>query len=219
MALKLMGKKQGMTQLFDDKGQAIVCTVISIEPNVVAQIKTEANDGYKALQLAYEKIVVKDPRRIEKLLKKPVAGHYAKREIAARRHMQESRLEDTDSYQLGQEIGVELFGDGTYVDVSSRSKGKGFQGVIKLHKMSGGPASHGSGFHRHMGSTGMRTTPGRSLPGGKRASHMGSKMTTVQNLKIFRADKENGLLLVMGPVPGAKGALVTIQVAKKKKQK
>lgn len=211
--LKLMGKKRGMIQLFDETGNAIVCTVIEAEPNVVTQIKTMETDGYNAVQLGYDKIVTKDPRTVEKRVSKALVGHYKKASVDPRRHLLESRLDKVDSYTLGQELSVEEFAEVKYIDATAMSKGKGFQGVMKLHNFSGGPASHGSGFHRHAGSTGMRSTPGRCLPGGPRASHMGYDRKTVQNLEVVRIDKEDNLIIVKGAVPGPKNGLVSIAPA------
>ncbi|MDR3624041.1 MAG: 50S ribosomal protein L3 [Chlamydiales bacterium] len=216
MTLKLMGRKRGMIQQFDVSGNIVVCTVIQAEPNVITQIKTEENDGYQAVQMGFEKVVAKDPRRQLERVSKPLRGHFAKGGVEPRRHLEETRVKDSSVHQVGQEFGVDLFEDITYVDVQSVSKGKGYQGVMKLHGFGGGPAAHGSGFHRHAGSTGMRSTPGRCLPGGKRASRMGGDVTTVENLKVVMIDKEKNLLLVKGSVPGACGALVTVSSATKK---
>jgi large subunit ribosomal protein L3 len=211
-----MGKKRGMTQLFDKKGNAVVCTVIEVEPNVVTQIKTKDTDGYTALQLGFEARVNKDDRTAARRAGKPLAGHYAKAGVSPRRFLAETRLEKTDEYSLGQEFGVEQFNDIVLIDVTGQSKGKGYQGVMKLHNFAGGPAAHGSSFHRHAGSTGMRSTPGRCLPGGKRASHMGDERKTVQNLEVIQIDEKAGLIVVRGAVPGAKNSLVYLSRAIKK---
>lgn len=216
MALKLMGKKRGMVQLFDDQGNVTVCTVIEAEPNVITQIKTKESDGYTALQLGFDKITCKDNRTVVTRAKKPLFGHFQKNSIEPRRHLVEARLDSVDGYTVGQELGVKLFAEFPQIDVTAMSKGKGYQGVIKLHNFSGGPASHGSGFHRHAGSTGMRSTPGRCLPGGPRPSHMGDDRKTVQNLQVVRIDEENNLIIVKGAVPGPKNGLVYIQAAVKK---
>jgi large subunit ribosomal protein L3 len=216
MALKLMGKKRGMMQLFDDSGNIVTCTIIEAEPNVVTQIKTKENDGYHAIQLGYEKLITKDPRTLERRCTKPLRGHFKKAAVEPRRHLAESRLESVEGYSLGQEIGVGSFSDVSFVDATALSKGKGYQGVIKLHKFSGGPASHGSGFHRHAGSTGMRSSPGRCLPGGKRASHMGHERITVQNIRVVMVNEEDHLIAVEGQVPGPRGGLVYLSPAKKK---
>ncbi len=220
MALKLMGKKRGMMQVFDESGQTIVCTVIEAEPNVVTQLKTETSDGYTAIQLGFEKVTAKDPRRAEARTCGPQRGHFKKNDITARRHLLESRLDNIEEYTLGQEIGVTTFAEISFVDVIGISKGKGFQGVMKRNNMAGGPASHGSGFHRHMGSTGMRSTPGRCLPNRPRPSQMGRDRVTTQNLRVVQVIEEDNLLLIEGTVPGANGDLVIIQEAvKKPKQK
>lgn len=216
--LRLMGKKRGMMQIFDDKGNAIVCTVIEAQPNVVTQIKTDETDGYKAVQLGFEKVVVVNERTIEKRVSKPLRGHFQKNGIAPRRFLAECVVASPADFTLGQEIGVDTFAEIPYVDVTGTSKGKGFQGVMKLHNYSGGPASHGSGFHRHAGSTGMRSTPGRCLPNGPRASHMGDEQVTVQNLRVVSVRPEENVILVEGQVPGARNSLVFIAAATKRKK-
>lgn len=216
MTLKLMGKKRGMMQLFDATGSVVVGTVIEVEPNVVTQIKTKENDGYTAIQLGFEMIQGKDPRTIERRAKKPQWGLFQKLGVAPRRYFGESRIDNIDEFQLGQEISVEAFKDIEYVDVTAVSKGKGFQGVIKRHHFAGGPASHGSGFHRHGGSTGMRTSPGRCLPGGGFPGHMGHENVTTQNLKTVLVDPAANVIVVEGSVPGPVGGLVYFTAAVKK---
>lgn len=216
MALKLMGKKRGMVQLFDENGNIVVCTVIEAEPNIVTQIKTKESDGYDAVQFGFEKIKAKDPRTIEKRTKKPQFGHFKKAGVEPRRYLTELRVEDTSTYSLGQEIGVGIFADAPYVDATAESKGKGYQGVIKRHHFAGGPASHGSGFHRHAGSTGMRSTPGRCLPGGKKAGQMGNTRVTAQNLKVVMVKEDDNLIVVKGQVPGPRNGLVYLSQAAKK---
>jgi len=219
---KLLGKKRGMIQIFDANGALVPCTVIHAEPNVITQIKTKANDGYEAVQLGFDEIIVKDARTMANRCTKPLRGHFAKAGVTPRRHLAESHVADTATYAVGQTLDVTLFRDVTHVDVIGVSKGKGYQGVMKLHGFKGGPASHGSGFHRHAGSTGMRSTPGRCLPGGPRPSHMGDDQVTVQNLKIIAIDEANHLIMVEGATPGARGGLLMISVAKNyvaKKQK
>jgi len=216
MAHLLMGIKRGMIQLFDDKGNIVPCTVIHVEPNVVTQVKTVETDGYNALQLAAGKVVTKDPRTVENRVSKPLRGHFAKAKVEPRRHLRESVCEKTEGVEAGQEITVAQFTGITHVDISARSKGKGYQGVMKLHGYAGGPAAHGSSFHRHAGSTGNRSTPGRCFPGGKRASHMGDDNKTIQNLRIVQIDEAENVLIVEGAVPGARGSLVTIEPAVKR---
>lgn len=218
MALRLMGKKRGMMQHFDDKGNVIVCTVIEAEPNVVTQVKTKETDGYDAVQLGFEKIVVKDPRTIAQRSSKAVRGHYQKAGVEPRRYASETRLEKTDGYTVGQEITVAEFSEVGFVDATALSKGKGYQGVMKKFHYAGGPASHGSsGFHRKAGSTGHRSTPGRCFPGGKRASHMGYTRITVQNIRVVSVRPQDNVILIEGQVPGPRNGLVYIAPAVKKK--
>ncbi|MEI6242741.1 MAG: 50S ribosomal protein L3 [Chlamydiota bacterium] len=212
MSLKFIGRKKGMTQIFDAQGNVVVCSVILAEPNVVTQIKKVETDGYIALQLGAGK-------KPERLVNKPLQGHFAKAQVAPCRYLVESRIKSIDEYKIGQEVGVTVFELGDFVDIKGTSKGKGFQGVMKLHGFSGGPASHGSGFHRHAGSTGMRTTPGRSFPGGKRASRMGGDTVTVQNLEVIAVDQEKNLLLIRGAIPGGRGSVVYITKSIKKTKK
>lgn len=215
MTLKLMGKKRGMTRIFDEKGNHVVCTVISAEPNVISQIKKKESDGYEAVQLSAFKVKPSKARNVTK----PLQGHFKKAGIEPRDHCIESRLASTEEFQVGQEVSVGYFSDVIFVDVAGVSKGKGFQGVIKRHHFAGGPASHGSGFHRHGGSTGMRTSPGRCLPGQKKAGRMGGERVTQQNLRVVRIDEEKQVILVEGAIPGARGGLVYITKAEKKSQK
>ncbi len=207
MTLQLIGKKIGMTQVFDDMGNIVICTIILIEPNFVTQIKTKEKDGYQAIQIAGVK---------KKRVNKPLKNHLAKAKVEDCSVLLESKVDDVSSFQLGQECKVDLFTEKDFVDVQGISIGKGYQGVMKLHGFAGGPAAHGSGFHRHAGSTGMRSTPGRCLPGGKRASRMGGDKITVQNLKVVKVDKEKNVLLVKGAIPGSKGNTVFIKKATKK---
>lgn len=221
MALTLMGKKRGMMQLFDDKGNVVVCTVIQAEPNVVTQVKTKEKDGYTAIQLGFEEIKGKTQYTIDKRTGKPQLGHFKKAGVKPRRFLVESKVDvdSVETYSLGQEIGLDIFNEVEFVDATAISKGKGYQGVMKRHHFAGGPASHGSGFHRHAGSTGMRSTPGRGLPGGKKAGHMGLEQVTVQNLEVVKVDLENQVLLIKGQVPGPRDGLVYIKQAEKKQAK
>lgn len=219
MALKLMGKKRGMTQIFDEQGNLVVCTVIEVEPNVIVQVKTKQSDGYDAVQIGFDEVKTKDPRTVEGRVSKPMRGHFAKGNLSPRRYLREARLQELGDYDVGQEIGVDIFEEGAFLDVSGTSKGKGYQGVMKLHGFRGGPAAHGSGFHRHAGSTGMRSTPGRCLPGGKRASQMGNRKQTTQSLQVVKVSKDDGTILLKGAVPGAIGGLVVLSEAVKKQTK
>lgn len=212
MSLTLIGRKKGMTQVFDPEGKLVVCTVILAEPNTVLLVKRKETDGYNGVQLGgapFEK-----PK--QKRVGKPMLGHFAKAQAEPCRVVRESRVDSVDAYQVGQKIDASHFSDAQYVDVEGVSKGKGYQGVMKLHNMAGGPGAHGSGFHRHMGSTGMRSTPGRCFPNGKRASRMGGDRKTVQNLRVVAV--KGNLLLVEGAVPGARSGIVYISRATKLNQ-
>lgn len=204
-----------MTQQFDDTGRLIPCTMLLVEPNVITQIRTVERDGYNGIQLASEIITAKDPRRKESRCKKPQRGHFLKANVEPRKNMQEVRMNNVEEFSLGQEINLEQFAIGDLVDVVGVSIGKGYQGVMKKYGFAGGPAAHGSGFHRHAGSTGMRSTPGRCFRGSKRAGHMGNKRITIERLIIIDIDVNANLLLVKGAVPGAKNSLVTVRSAKK----
>ena len=215
MALQFTGKKVGMTRMFDKSGNVVVCTVIRAEPNIVTQLKTKENDGYTAIQLGSMKVT--DPKK--RNVSKPLRGHFAKAAVEPRGRLLETRLSDTSAYQVGQEIGVGVFTEVAYVDVTGMSKGKGHQGVIKRHGFAGGPASHGSGFHRHGGSCGMRTSPGRCLPGQKKSGRMGGERVAQQNLKVVKVDEVNQVLLVEGAIPGSRGGFVVVSPAVKKPSK
>lgn len=212
MSLKLMGTKKGMTRVFDENGNSIVCTVIETEPNVVLQIKNLEKDGYAAVQMGGVKYPASKIRNVTK----PLKGHFAKAKAEPRRHLAESSPAATEEYTPGQEVGVEYFAETQYVDVIGTTKGKGFQGVIKRHGFSGGPAAHGSGFHRTAGSTGMNTNPGRTLPGLKMAGHMGNVRQTVENLRVVKIDQEKRVILVKGAIPGSRGGLVYIRKSRKR---
>ena len=204
----ILGKKVGMTQVFTKNGKLIPVTVIEVEPNVVTQIKTVANDGYDAIQLATETIR-------EKLSNKPAIGHTKKAGTEPKRFLREIRGVNVEDYTLGQVINVDIFEEGEMVDVSGISKGKGFQGVIKRHNQSRGPMGHGSQYHRGVGSLGtmlpMHVLKGKKMPG-----QMGNVARTVQNLEIISVDTENNVILVKGNVPGPKKSLVMIRTAVKK---
>ena len=204
----ILGKKVGMTQVFTKNGKLIPVTVIEVEPNVVTQIKTVANDGYDAIQLATETIR-------EKSSNKPAIGHTKKAGTEPKRFLKEIRGVNVEDYTLGQVINVDIFEEGEMVDVSGISKGKGFQGVIKRHNQSRGPMGHGSQYHRGVGSLGtmlpMHVLKGKKMPG-----QMGNVARTVQNLEIISVDTENNVILVKGNVPGPKKSLVMIRTAVKK---
>ena len=204
----ILGKKVGMTQVFTKNGKLIPVTVIEVEPNVVTQIKTVANDGYDAIQIATETIK-------ENRTNKPAIGHTKKAGTEPKRFLREIRGVNVEDYTLGQVINVDIFEEGEMVDVSGISKGKGFQGVIKRHNQSRGPMGHGSQYHRGVGSLGtmlpMHVLKGKKMPG-----QMGNVARTVQNLEIISVDTENNVILVKGNVPGPKKSLVMIRTAVKK---
>lgn len=218
MARRLMGTKRGMVQVYNKEGTPVVCTLVHVEPNVVTQIKTKEIDGYEAIQLGYGEVNVRDPRTIEKRVKKPLRGHFKKANVQPRRFLHEVRVEDTSKYQVGQKVDLQQFDGVGFVDITGTSKGKGYQGTIKKYGFAGGPASHGSGFHRHAGSTGMRSSPGRCLPGGPRPSHMGSEKVTVQSLRVISIDLASNVMLVEGAVPGAKNSTIVLNEAIKKQK-
>lgn len=216
--MKLLGRKIGMTKRFDKAGNLVVCTAIEIQSNVVVQVKTVEKDGYEALQMAADKLVVKDQRTLQKRVSKPLLGHFAKNNVAPHRVLSEVRC-SVEGFEPGQEVSLEALQDLEFVDVMGTSKGKGYQGVMKRHGFSGGPAAHGSGFHRLAGSTGMRSTPGRCLPGGKKAGRMGGDRVTTQSLRVVAVDLENRLLFVNGAIPGANTGIVHVSGAIKKQGK
>jgi large subunit ribosomal protein L3 len=188
-------------------------TVVQAGPCVVTQVRTADKDGYAAVQLAYG---VVDPRKV----KKPISGHYAKANVAPRRHIVELRTADAGEYELGQEVNVETFAAGSTIDVTGRTKGKGFAGVMKRHGFHGLRASHGvERKHRSPGSIGACATPGRVFKGVKMAGRMGGVRFTVQNLTVQAVDVDNNLLLVRGAIPGPKGALVLVRSAAKAEAK
>ncbi|MBA4607964.1 MULTISPECIES: 50S ribosomal protein L3 [Aeromicrobium] len=205
----LLGRKLGMTQVWDENNRVIPVTVLEASTNIVTQIRTRETDGYSAIQLGYGEI---DGRK----LNKPQAGHFAKAGVTPRRHVVEIRTEAVADYTLGQEISPEIFANGDKVDVTATSKGKGFAGVMKRHGFAGVSASHGAHRnHRKPGSIGGCATPGRVFKGLRMAGHMGTDTVTTQNLTVHAVDTERGLILVKGAVPGAKGALVVIRSAAK----
>ena len=204
MKKAILATKVGMTQIFNDEGMLIPVTVLQAGPCTVTQVKTEENDGYAAVQVGFGEIR-------EKLVNKPVKGHFAKAGTAVRRFLREFRFENAAEYQVGQEIKADIFAEGDHVDATAISKGKGYQGAIKRHGQSRGPMSHGSKYHRHAGSNGAASDPSRVFKGKKMPGQMGHVQVTVQNLEVVRVDTENNLLLVKGAVPGPKKSLVTIK--------
>ncbi|NBE80837.1 50S ribosomal protein L3 [Micromonospora rubida] len=208
----ILGAKLGMTQVWDNN-RVVPVTVVQAGPCVISQVRSAEKDGYSAVQLAYGTI---DPRKV----KKPVSGHYAKADVAPRRHIVELRTADAADYSLGQEVTVEEFPVGVSIDVTGKTKGKGYAGPMKRHGFHGLRASHGvERKHRSPGSIGACATPGRVFKGTRMAGRMGGVRYTVQNLTVQAVDTENNLLLVRGAIPGPKGALVLVRSAAKTKVK
>ena len=207
----ILGRKVGMTQVFTTNGLLIPVTVVEVEPNVITQIKTVANDGYEAIQIA--SVATK-----EKNTTKAKMGHLKKAGCEPKRFLKEIRGVNINDYTLGQTIDASIFKEGEMVDVSGISKGKGFQGVIKRYNQTRGPMGHGSQYHRGVGSLGtllpMHVLKGKKLPG-----HMGHVLSTVQNLEVVKIDLENNIILISGNVPGPKKSLVVIKTAVKNPDK
>ncbi len=205
----LLGEKLGMTQVWDDAGKLVPVTVVQAGPCVVTQVRTDAVDGYSAVQLGWGAI---DPRRVIK----PLAGHYEKAGVTPRRHLVEVRTTDAGDFNLGQEITAEVFAAGQKVDVIGKSKGKGFAGVMKRHGFKGLGAGHGvHRAHRSPGSIGACATPGRVFKGVRMAGRMGAERVTTQSLTVHAVDLEKGLVLIKGAVPGPRGSLVLVRTAAK----
>ena len=203
----IIGRKVGMTQIFDEKGNVIPVTVIEAGPCTVAQVKTVETDGYDAVQLGFGE--VKD-----KHINKPEKGHFEKSKLSAKKHLREFRADSID-VKVGDEVKADVFEAGDKIDVQGTSKGKGFQGVIKRHGQHRGPMGHGSMYHRRPGSMGSTSTPGRVFKGKKLPGHMGVQTVTIQNLDVVRVDMDKNVILVKGSVPGPKGAILKIKSAVK----
>ncbi|WP_051499014.1 50S ribosomal protein L3 [Nocardia sp. BMG51109] len=205
----LLGTKLGMTQVFDENNRVVPVTVVKAGPNVITQIRTQERDGYSAVQLAFGTI---DPRKVTK----PVAGQFGKAGVTPRRHVAEIRIADPARFEVGQELSADVFEEGTFVDVTGTSKGKGFAGTMKRHGFGGQGASHGAqAVHRRPGSIGGCATPGRVFKGMRMAGRMGNDRVTTQNLSVHKVDAENGLLLIKGAIPGRKGGIVIVKSAAK----
>jgi len=201
MTQGIIGKKLGMTQIFRDNGKVEAVTAIEAGPCAVVQVKTMAREGYNALQVGFGQA---------KRLSSPQRGHL--KDLGQFRYLREFKTDDIDGVQVGDRIDVSLFQPGDLVDVTGVSKGKGFAGVVKRHGFAGGPKTHGqSDRHRHPGSIGATTSPGRVLRGTRMAGHMGNQQVTVRKLEVFQADPERNLLLVRGGVPGASNGLLLIR--------
>ena len=207
MKKAILGRKVGMTQIFDEKGRVVPVTVIEAGPCTVAQVKTVETDGYQAVQLGFGDVK-------ESKLTKPEMGHFAKAKLAPKKHLREFRMSEV-SYNVGDEIKADVFTAGEMVDIQGKTKGKGFQGVIKRHGQHRGPMGHGSMYHRRPGSMGPTSTPGRVFKGKKLPGHMGAQTVTIQNLEVVKVDLDKHVILVKGSVPGAKGAILKIKDAVK----
>ena len=205
----LLGRKLGMTQVWDEDGKVVPLTVVQVGKNVVTQVRTEENDGYSAVQIGFEDI---DPRRVTK----PLLGHFEKAGVTPKRHLAEFRTAAAADFAVGSELAADTFEVGQKVDVSGNTKGKGFAGVMKRHGFAGGPASHGAHkIHRKPGSIGACATPGRIFRGQRMAGRMGGDKRTVQNLIVQGVDTERGLLLIKGAIPGPRKTVVMVRTAVK----
>ena len=209
MKKAILGKKLGMTQIFDNNGLVVPVTVVEAGPCFVSQVKTIDNDGYSAVQLAFG-----DVR--EQLINKPVLGALKKADITAKRYLKEFKLDNAEEYKLGDKITCEVFTEGDMVDVCGTSKGHGFSGTIAKWNFHRHRMSHGNGpVHRHVGSIGANTFPAKVFKGKKMAGRWGNEKVTVQNLKVVKVDAERNVLLIKGAIPGAKGSLVSVKSAVK----
>ena len=208
MKKAILATKVGMTQIFNEDGVLTPVTVLQAGPCVVTQVKTVENDGYDAVQVGFADIR-------EKLVNKPVKGHFDKAEVPYKRFLREFKFENAEEYTLGQEIKADIFEAGDKIDATGTSKGKGFQGAIKRHGLHRGPMGHGSMYHRRPGSMGSTSTPGRVFKGKKLPGHMGRVTITIQNLDVVRVDMDKNVILLKGSVPGAKGSILKIKSAVK----
>ena len=208
MEKAIIGKKVGMTQVFDDHGVVIPVTVIEAGPCTVVQVKTVEKDVYDAVQLGFGAVK-------EFKVNKPMKGHFSKGNVTPTKHLREFRVEDTTAVKVGEEVKADVFAQGDLVDIQGTTKGKGFQGVIKRHGQSRGPMGHGSMYHRRPGSMGPTSTPGRVFKGKKLPGHMGVETVTIQNLEVVRVDLDKNAILVKGSIPGNKGSIVKIRSAVK----
>ncbi|MBR3133540.1 MAG: 50S ribosomal protein L3 [Clostridia bacterium] len=208
MKKAIIGRKVGMTQIFDEKGNVIPVTVIEAGPCNVVQVKTVETDGYDAVQLGFGTVK-------ENKVNKPEKGHFTKVKVTPTKHLREFRLADVSNVKVGDEIKADVFSAGELVDIQGITKGKGFQGVIKRHGQSRGPMGHGSMYHRRPGSMGACSTPSRVFKGKKLPGHMGTNTVTIQNLKVVRVDLDKNVILVKGSVPGNKGVILKIKDAVK----
>lgn len=205
MAKGIIGKKIGMTQIFSENGAVIPVTVVQAGPCVVVQKKTVESDGYNAIQIGFEEILS------EKKVNKPMAGHFKKADVKPMKYLREVRVDAIDEYSVGQTISTELFAEGDLVDIQGITIGKGFAGGMKRWNFAGGPGGHGSGFHRRLGSIGMKEWPAEVNKGKKMAGHLGVEKVTTQRLKVVKVMPEKNVILIHGSVPGHKNGIVFIK--------
>jgi len=201
---KILGKKIGMTQIFQDDGTVVPVTVVEAGPLTVVQKKTVEKEGYNAIQVGFFPLK-------EKKANKPRKGHFAKSHVEVKKFLREFRVDNIDEYEIGQEIKTDIFAPGERVDVAGTSKGKGTQGPIKRYGHGRGPETHGSKYHRAVGGMSAGTYPGRVLKGKKMSGHMGNERVTVQNLEVVKVDADKNLILIKGAVPGPKSGLLLIK--------
>ena len=206
MQKAVIGKKVGMTQIFDENGHVIPVTVIEAAPNTVCQIKTTETDGYEAVQLGFGTIK-------ENKVNKPMGGHFAKHGVSPMRHLREVRVDSASEHELGEKVTVANFAEVKKVDVTGTSKGKGFAGVMRRYNFGGGPGGHGAHFHRAPGSIGQCASPSRVFKGVRLPGHMGCDTITTKNLEVVRVDEDMNLILLKGSVPGGKNGVVRIRMA------
>lgn len=200
----ILGKKMGMTQIFNEDGVVVPVTVIEAGPLKVIQKKTVESDGYNAVQVGFEDVK-------ENRVNKPLKGHFTKAETENKRYVREIKVDNIDEFEVGQEIKVDVFEEGDKIDITGTSKGKGTQGPIKRHNYSRGPETHGSKYHRSGGARAAAAYPGRVFKGTKGMGRMGNERVTIQNLEVVKVDVDRNLLLIKGAVPGAKGGLVMVK--------
>ena len=204
----IIGRKVGMTQIFDEAGKVIPVTVLEAGPCVIAQVKSVETDGYNAVQLGFGDVK-------ESKLNNPEKGHFTKSKLPLKKHLREFRMDSVEDVKVGDELKADVFTKGDKVDIQGTSKGKGFQGVIKRHGQSRGPMGHGSMYHRRPGSMGPTSTPGRVFKGKKLPGHMGRVTVTIQNLDVVKVDSDKNVVLVKGSVPGPKGAILKLKTSVK----
>ena len=210
MKKAILGKKIGMTQIFVDDGRLVPVTVVEAGPRTVTQVKTVATDGYEAVQVGFGELT---EQRAKKLLNKPEQGHFAKAGVAPTRHLREFRFEDISGYSVGDAIKCDVFAAGDKIDVLGTSKGHGYTGVIQRWTQHTGPMSHGSKYHRGVGSLSANSDPSRVFKNKKMAGQYGGERVTIQNLEVVKVDAERNLLMIKGAIPGANGSLVMVRDA------